>query len=100
MNHLGPSPFTTLFLRVCEEKRTPSHKGDGRIQVHLADLDSLLTPQAVHDQVWESTKAARANLVEPNRTAAARARVTFSIPIGEMGQVCPSRNVVIVKESK
>jgi hypothetical protein len=43
------SPFTALFLRVCEEKRTPSHKEDGRIQVHLADLDSLLTPQAVHD---------------------------------------------------
>jgi hypothetical protein len=50
------SPFTALFLRIKDEKRTPSDLEDGRVQVHLADLDSTFGSQAAHDKVLELTK--------------------------------------------
>jgi hypothetical protein len=71
-------PFTALFLRLIETKRTPLHRENGLVQVYLADLDSTLHPQKMHDHVWELTKRYRANRVEPQFAAAARARVTFS----------------------
>jgi hypothetical protein len=92
------SPFTALFLRIGEQKRTPVHREDNRVQVHLADLDSTFTPQPVHDKIWELTKALRANSVEPQKTAAARARVTFAISTQAMGKLCGPRNVTIEKE--
>jgi len=92
------SPFTALFLRVIEEKRTPAHRENGRVQVHLADLDSKFHPQERHDQVWNLTKKFRANHVEPSLTAAARARVTFAVP-GLQGQkLCNAVTVEIEKD--
>ncbi len=76
------APFTTLFLRIVDEKRTPSQREDGRIQVHLADLDSTYHPQERHDKIWDLTKQMRANQVELHMTTAARARNLFSIPRG------------------
>jgi hypothetical protein len=88
------SPFTALFLRINEIKRTPPDREDGRVQVHLADLDSKFYPQATHDKVWELTKKKRANHVEPGLTAAARARVTFSVSPEAAQQLCPSKKVL------
>lgn len=45
-----------LVKRVVEQKRTPTRYEDGRVQVHLADLDSGIHPQELHDRVWEATK--------------------------------------------
>jgi len=87
------SPFTALFLRIRDEKRTPEHVEDGRVQVHLADLDSTFHPQETHDQVWELTKRSRANHVEPNMTMAARARVTFSVSGDSAEALCGARKV-------
>ncbi len=91
------SPFTAIFLRIIDEKRTPPHREDGLVQVHLADLDSTFYPQAVHDQVWELTKATRKNAVQPHMTAAARARVTFSLPKNVTAKLCAPRSVVLEK---
>jgi hypothetical protein len=93
------SPFTALFLRIKEHKRTPAHREEGRVQVHLADLDSTFYPQERHDQVWELTKKARANQVEPNMTRAARARVTFALPEGCVNALCQPKHVAIEKEA-
>lgn len=87
------SPFTALFFRIKEKKRTPADQEDGRVQVHLADLDSMFHPQERHDQVWELTKKVRANHVEPNMTAAARARVTFSVSPKAAKLLSPPRKV-------
>ncbi|GEM_PF-1752497 len=92
------SPFTALFLRVKEEKRTPAHREDGRVQVHLADLDSTFHPQLVHDRIWEQTKATRANHVEPQMTSAARARVTFSVSPEAAANLCPAKTVTLEKD--
>lgn len=92
------SPFTALFLRIKEHKRTPAHREEGRVQVHLADLDSTFHPQERHDQVWELTKKARENQVEPNMTKAARARVTFALSADSANQLCQARHVPIEKE--
>lgn len=91
------APFTALFLRITERKRTPEHKEDGRVQVHLADLDSTLQ-QAVHDRVAEVTAAKRKNYVEPTRSAAARARVAFSLSPREASALCAPRTVVVEKD--
>lgn len=93
------SPFTAIFLRIKEEKRTPPHREDGRIQVHLADLDSTFHPQERHDQITELTKAYRANRVEPHMRPVARARVTFAVGKDEAARLCDSRRVVIEKEN-
>lgn len=87
------SPFTALFLRILEEKRTPVRREDGRVQVHLADLDSTLPTQASHDRVLEQTKIARALNVEQNLTAVARARVTFAVPPHEARLLCSAKRV-------
>jgi hypothetical protein len=73
------SPFTALFLRIKDDKRTPSHRENGLVQVHLADLDSTFHPQALHDEVWELTRKTRGLHVEDHMSLAARARVTFSV---------------------
>jgi hypothetical protein len=92
------SPFTALFLRIREQKRTPARREDGRVQVHLADLDSMFHPQAQHDQVWELTRKHRANSVEPRMTAAARARVTFSVSNEAARSLCAGRIVALENE--
>jgi hypothetical protein len=91
------SPFTALFLRISDKKRTPADTEDGRVQVHLADLDSKFHPQEVHDQVWDLTKKVRANHVEPHLTAAARARVTFSVSPKAAQQLCLAKKVSRIK---
>ncbi len=91
------SPFAALFLRIRETKRTPAHKEDGRVQVHLADLDSTFH-QETHDQVWELTRKKRANHVEPHMTTAARARITFSLSSELVHTLCAAREVVIEKD--
>jgi hypothetical protein len=92
------SPFTALFLRITDEKRTPAHREDGRVQVHLADLDSTFHPQAVHDYVSEATKQTRSNQVESHLTLAARARVTFSIATTMAHTLCQPRSVILEKD--
>jgi len=92
------SPFTALFLRITDEKKTPAHREDGRVQVHLADLDSTFHPQLTHDKVSEATKKARTNQVEPHLSFAAKAKVTFSIGRDEVGDLCDPRTVTLEKE--
>lgn len=92
------SPFTALFLRIKEEKRSSASKEDGRVQVHLADLDSLFHPQDKHNRVWDLTKLKRAKHVEPHMTAAARARVAFSVSQQAASKLCAPRVVKIEKE--
>lgn len=94
------SPFVALFLRIKPDKRTAADREDGRVQVHLADLDSTFYPQAFHDRVWEQTKQKRALLVEPEKTATARARVTFAVPADAGEMLCDRRHVVRVKENE
>ncbi len=88
------SPFTALFFRIKEDKRTPSDLEDGRTQVHLADLDSTFATQAAHDKILELTKTTRANFVEPHLTAAARARITFAVSSDFAASLCPAKHVV------
>lgn len=88
------SPFTAPFLRIKENKRTPSDLEDGRIQVHLADLDSMFPSQEIHDRVLDLTRTVRANFVEPHLTAAARARITFSVFNEFAAELCTPRMVV------
>ena len=92
------SPFTALFLRIVDEKRTPAHCENGLVQVHLADLDSALPSQAVHDVVMTATEQARSNQVEPHMEKAARARITFSLPVAHAEILCAPRNVTIEKD--
>jgi hypothetical protein len=92
------SPFTAIFLRIKDEKMTPLHREDGRIQVHLADLDSKLPSQTAHDELLELTKIYRANRVEPNMLPVARARVTFAVSPGAAETLCVPRRVRIEKD--
>jgi hypothetical protein len=92
------SPFTALFVRIKEQKRTPSHKEDGRVQVHLADLDSTFPSQKAHDRVTEETKKHRAKMVEATRAPAARARVTFSLSAADANNLCAPKRVALEKE--
>ena len=92
------APFTALVLRVVDDKRTPSKQEDGRVQVHLADLDSGLRPQELHDRVWRATETKKALYVEPTLAAGARARVTFSIPADVGEQLCAAREVTVVDQ--
>jgi hypothetical protein len=92
------SPFTALFLRIKEKKRTPSNKEDGRVQVHLADLDSTFPSQKAHDKVTEETKKHRAKLVESTHAPGARARVTFSLSANAASNLCAAKKVVLEKQ--
>jgi len=92
------SPFTALFLRIRGKKRTPPHREDGRVQIHLADLDSTFHPQERHDQISELTKQHRANRVEPHMRPVARARVTFGVSNEVATGLCPPRHVIIEKD--
>jgi hypothetical protein len=91
------SPFTAIFLRIREEKRTDPHREDGRVQVHLADLDSTFNPQELHNKIWDLTKQYRANRVEPEKAFTARARVTFSVSQEAAKKLCPVKRVKIEK---
>jgi hypothetical protein len=92
------SPFTALFLRIRDEKRTPNHKEDGRTQVHLTDLDSTFYPQELHDKIVERTKEYRANRVEAHLLPVARARVTIAITAEAAASLCAPRDVIVEKE--
>jgi hypothetical protein len=92
------SPFTALFLRIREEKMTQIRREGGRVQVHLADLDSTFPTQEMHNQVSELTKAYRANRVEAHMVAVARARVTFGVSKAAGAKLCQPRKVNIEKE--
>jgi hypothetical protein len=91
------SPFTTLFLRIKDFKRSEVRTEDGRIQVHLADLDSTFHPQEVHDHVSDLTKKTRTLHVEPHLIAAAKARVTFAISSQAAKSLCAMRHVSLEK---
>lgn len=91
------APFTAVVLRVADEKRTPSRQEDGRVQVHLADLDSGIRPQELHDRVWEATKQKKALYVERHLARTARARVTFSVPAELAEHLSAARDVAIVE---
>ena len=90
------APFTALVLRVLDQKRTATRQEDGRVQVHLADLDSAIRPQELHDRVWQATQRKKALHVEAPLALAARARVTFSVPSELAAALHPARNVSIV----
>jgi hypothetical protein len=92
------SPFPALFFRLREEKLTPIHEEDGRIQVHLADLDSTFPTQEAHDRYVELTKQTRKNLVEPSMNNMAKARVTFSISKAAAESLCAPRPVTRTEE--
>jgi hypothetical protein len=94
------SPFTALFFRIKDTKLTDEDKEDGRVQVHLADLDSTFNPQAVHDRVWEMTKAKRANYVEKEKTMGARAKVTFAVGPKAAKKLCGPKAVKVEKIGK
>ena len=100
MSFTRQSPFMALFLRIKEEKRTDKHQEDGRVQVHLADLDSTFRPQAVHDLVWEQTKKHRKKFVDADKSAGARARVTFAFSADTAAKLCPPKKVALVKAEK
>lgn len=91
------SPFTAIFFRIREDKMTPIKHEDGRVQVHLADLDSTLNPQEKHDRVWEATKKHRALHVEPHLTIAARARITFAVS-NDLAERLPNPRQVVIEE--
>lgn len=86
------SPFTTLVLRTIDHKRSEIKTEGGRQQVHLADMDSTLYPQSKHDQVWDATKKLKRQFVQENGPlwAAARARVTFALPLELRSKLCPA----------
>lgn len=92
------SPFTALFFRIISTKRTPAHREEGRVQVHLADLDSTFYPQQRHDQVWELTKKYRADRVEQVFAPVARARVTFAVPAELAPTLCAAKAVALEKD--
>ena len=97
MSFTRHSPFTAIFLRIRDEKRTPKHKEDGKVQVHLADLDSTYTPQSVHDMVWKKTEEYRARLVEKEKSYRAKAKVTFALPLDEAKRLCKPKTVKLEK---
>lgn len=92
------SPFSALFLRIKDEKMTPKEREGGRIKVHLADLDSRLGSQELHDEYLQLTKPYRANRVEPNMLPVARAKVTFAISPEAARALCASTKVAIEAE--
>jgi hypothetical protein len=85
------SPFTAMFLRVKDEKRTAQELEDGRVIVHLADLDSTYRPQQWHDIVWEKTKEMKANFLQPDSKFTARAKISFSLPAGDCAKLCEAK---------
>jgi hypothetical protein len=89
------SPFTAIFLRIKGDKMTPIEREEGRIKVHLADLDSRLESQELHEKYLELTKPYRANRVEPHMFPVARAKVTFAVSPEAARALCPPRRVEI-----
>jgi hypothetical protein len=94
------SPFTAIFLRIKDKKMTPKDKEGGRIKVHLADLDSKLPSQEVHDQYLRLTKPYRANRVEPHMLPVARAKVTFAVSPEAATALCAPKKVEIEEEGE
>ncbi len=92
------SPFPALFLRIREAKLTPIVKEDGRVQVHLADLDSTFPSQEIHDAVSSQTKLVRANMVEPHMNNMAKAKVTFSVSKAAAKSLCVPKTVTLEEE--
>jgi len=74
------APYTTLEIRTDRQKRSNYDLGDDTVPAHLADIDDLLPSDEVRRALDESTRAAKADLLDGEYTDAARARVTFRIP--------------------
>lgn len=89
------SPFFAIFLRIKDHKMTPIEREGGRVKVHLADLDSRLESQALHNEYLELTKPYRKNRVEPHMLPVARAKVTFAISPEVAKGLCAPRKVEI-----
>lgn len=89
------SPFTAIFLRIRDHKMTSIERESGRIKVHLADLDSRLESQELHNEYLELTKPYRANRVEPHMLPVARAKVTFAVSPRVAEGLCAPRKVEI-----
>lgn len=89
------APFTALFFRVSDFKRTEVETENGLVRVHLADLDSQLG--VVHAQVQELTEKKRKEFVEQSFLAVAKAKVTFSIPAELASALCAPRPIVEAK---
>jgi hypothetical protein len=94
------SPFAAIFLRIKDHKMTKVEREDGRIKVHLADLDSRLESQELHDEYLLLTKPYRANRVEPQFLPVARAKVTFAVSPEAAEALCPPRKVEIEAEAE
>jgi hypothetical protein len=92
------SPFSAIFLRIRDEKMTEVEHEGGRIKVHLADLDSRLDSQELHNEYLELTKPYRANRVEPHMVAVARAKVTFAVSSEAAKALCAAKKVNIGNE--
>ena len=82
-------------MRVSENLGPPERKFENeRIQVHLADMALRdLAPQ--FDKLKAKTERERKLLVEPELLPAARARVTFSLPIASADKLVGTTDVVI-----
>ena len=74
---------------------TPIEREGGRIKVHLADLDSRLESQELHNEYLELTKPYRANRVEPQFLPVARAKVTFAVSLEAAKALCAPKKVQI-----
>ncbi|MCH8344300.1 MAG: hypothetical protein IH983_09945 [Planctomycetes bacterium] len=93
-------PFVGLVLRIGDRLRArpPRKLENGRVQVHLADMDSLTPRQERHDQMWEQTEANKDLYVEPELALAAKAHVTFSLPLELNCHLVEPKSVIIVEE--
>ncbi|MEV0386037.1 hypothetical protein [Nonomuraea sp. NPDC050643] len=76
------APITTIAMRVNSKKRVTTDAPDqlGNMPVHLADMDSLISREKFPGVVC-STENNKKNILNDELLRAARARVTFRIPM-------------------
>lgn len=75
------SPLTSIVVRVTTTKRSENTLDtNGRMPVHLADMDDLLPSQSARDKLTRATSEAKSIYLNGSSTEAARARVTFKVP--------------------
>lgn len=97
------APFVSLALRVHDELRAikPINERkleDGRVQVHLADMESGLEGDSLK-RWWDRTEIAKQQHVEPHLLPAARARITFCLTDNIEANFVEPRNVQVEKVS-
>lgn len=86
------APLTTIIIRTQVDKRSPYSAGvDGRVPIHLADMDDLLgANNAARDELTQRTKALKQAYLGGELIGSARARVTFSLPSHARAELIPA----------